>query len=397
MIKVITGLRRSGKSYLLFNLFYQYLIHDGVPNDHVITIDLENRLNKSLRNPDTLLHHVLDLIKDQENYYILLDEVQLVPEFEDVLNSFLKIKHLDVYVTGSNAKFLSKDVITEFRGRGDEIKIRPLSFKEFCSVKSAPMDQLLIEYLTYGGMPQVAQTDNVTKKADYLKGLFAHTYLKDIRERYNIKNDDDLEDLINLLASNIGGLTNPTKLERAFLSIKHKKISADTIKTYLDLLQDAFLVEKSVRYDIKGKKYLDTPAKYYFEDLGLRNARIGFRQTEITHLMENAIYNELRLRGFSVDVGQVFVDDRVDGQHKRATLEVDFVCNHGYKRYYIQSAYILPTEEKMEQETASLKKIRDEFQKVIIVGTPTPTYQNEDGILIMNIQDFLMNENSLLL
>lgn len=395
MIKVITGLRRSGKSYLLFKLFYKHLLESGVRKDHILTIDLEDRLNKSLRDPDALLHHIRNLMKDKERYYILLDEVQLVAEFEDVLNSFLKVDNADVYVTGSNAKFLSKDIITEFRGRGDEIWIRPLSFKEFCSVREGSQEQLLLEYMTYGGMPQVVLTDNAVKKADYLRGLFIRTYLKDIKERYDIREDDDLEELISLLASNIGGLTNPTKLENAFKSIKHKALSSDTIKTYLDLLQDAFLIEKSVRYDIKGKKYIDTPSKYYFEDLGLRNARIGFRQTEFTHLLENMIYNELRLRGFSVDVGQVVVETQADGKRKRMPLEVDFVCNQGYRRYYIQSAYALPSSDKMNQEFKSLKKINDGFRKFVIVGTPTPTYQNDDGILIMNVYDFLMNDDSL--
>lgn len=395
MIKVITGLRRSGKSYLLFKLFYKHLLENGVREDHILTIDLEDRLNKSLRDPDALLHHIRNLMKDKEQYYILLDEVQLVAEFEDVLNSFLKVDNADVYVTGSNAKFLSKDIITEFRGRGDEIRIRPLSFKEFCSVREGTQEQLLLEYMTYGGMPQVVLTDNAVKKADYLRGLFIHTYLKDIKERYDIREDDDLEELISLLASNIGGLTNPMKLENAFKSIKHKTLSAETIKTYIDLLQDAFLIEKSVRYDIKGKKYIDTPSKYYFEDLGLRNARIGFRQTEFTHLLENMIYNELRLRGFSVDVGQVVVETQADGKRKRTALEVDFVCNQGYRRYYIQSAYALPSSDKMEQEFKSLKKINDGFRKFVIVGTPTPTYQNDDGIMIMNVYDFLMNDDSL--
>lgn len=396
MIKVITGLRRSGKSYLLFKLFYKHLLANGVREDHILAIDLEDRLNKSLRDPDALLHHIRSLMKDDAMYYILLDEVQLVAEFEDVLNSFLKVDNADIYVTGSNAKFLSKDIITEFRGRGDEIRIRPLSFKEFCSVREGSQEQLLLEYMTYGGMPQVVLNDKAVKKVDYLKGLFTHTYLKDIKERYDIREDDDLEELISLLASNIGGLTNPIKLENAFKSIKHRELSAHTIKTYLDLLQDAFLIEKSVRYDIKGKKYIDTPSKYYFEDLGLRNARIGFRQTEFTHLLENMIYNELRLRGFSVDVGQVVVETQTDGKRKRTPLEVDFVCNQGYRRYYIQSAYALPSVDKMNQEFKSLKKINDGFRKFVIVGTPTPTYQNDDGIMIMNVYDFLMNDDSLL-
>ncbi len=396
MIKVITGMRRCGKSYLLFTLFHNYLIEQGVDEEHIIKVDLENRRNASLRNPDALLNFIDSKMIDSRQYYILLDEVQLVPEFEDVLNSYLKIPNADVYVTGSNAKFLSKDVITEFRGRGDEIRITPLSFQEFTSVKEGNREDLLNEYLTYGGLPQVATMDESERKIEYLKNLFIHTYIRDIKERYEIKKDDDLEELISLVASNIGSLTNPTKLENSFKSIKQSCLTKDTIKTYLDLMQDAFVIEKSIRFDIKGKKYIDTPSKYYFTDLGLRNARLNFRQTEFTHLLENAIYNELRLRGYSVDVGQIPIfTTAVDGKRQRSTLEVDFVCNLGYKRYYIQSAYALPTEEKMRQELSSLLRIKDGFKKIVIVGTPTPTYQNEGGILIMNIYDFLMNPDSL--
>lgn len=396
MIKVITGMRRCGKSYLLFTLFHNYLIEQGVDEEHIIKVDLENRRNASLRNPDALLNFIDSKMIDSRQYYILLDEVQLVPEFEDVLNSYLKIPNADVYVTGSNAKFLSKDVITEFRGRGDEIRITPLSFQEFTSVKEGNREDLLNEYLTYGGLPQVATMDESERKIEYLKNLFIHTYIRDIKERYEIKKDDDLEELISLVASNIGSLTNPTKLENSFKSIKQSCLTKDTIKTYLDLMQDAFVIEKSIRFDIKGKKYIDTPSKYYFTDLGLRNARLNFRQTEFTHLLENAIYNELRLRGYSVDVGQIPIfTTAVDGKRQRSTLEVDFVCNLGYKRYYIQSAYALPTEEKMRQELSSLLRIKDGFKKIVIVGTPTPTYQNERGILIMNIYDFLMNPDSL--
>lgn len=396
MIKVITGMRRCGKSYLLFTIFHDYLLSHGVKEDHIVMVDLENRRNAELRDPDALLNYIDSKMIDNEQYYIILDEVQLVPEFEDVLNSYLKISNADVYVTGSNAKFLSKDVITEFRGRGDEIRITPLSFQEFISVKEGNRESLLIEYLTYGGLPQVVAMEETDRKVDYLKNLFTHTYVKDIKERYDIQKDEDLEELINLIASNIGGLTNPTKLENSFKSIKQSCLTKDTIKTYLDLMQDAFLIEKSIRYDIKGKKYIDTPSKYYFTDLGLRNARLNFRQTEFTHLLENAIYNELRLRGLSVDVGQIPIQTSgSDGKRQRATLEVDFVCNQGFKRYYIQSAYALPTEEKLKQELNSLLRIKDGFMKYVIVGTPTPTYQTEDGIVIMNIYDFLTDPNSL--
>lgn len=396
MIKVITGMRRCGKSYLLFTLFHNYLLEQGVDEQHIIKVDMEDRRNAALRNPDALLNYIDSRMTDSQQYYILLDEVQLVAEFEDVLNSYLKITNADVYVTGSNAKFLSKDVITEFRGRGDEIRITPLSFQEFMSAKEGNREDLLNEYLTYGGLPQVVTMDEIERKVEYLKNLFTHTYIRDIKERYEIKKDDDLEELINLVASNIGSLTNPTKLENCFKSVKQSCLSKDTIKNYLDLMQDAFIIEKSIRFDIKGKKYIDTPSKYYFTDLGLRNARLNFRQTEFTHLLENAIYNELRLRGYSVDVGQIPIFTiREDGKRQRSTLEVDFVCNLGYKRCYIQSAYALPTEDKMKQEFNSLLRIKDSFKKIVIVGTPTPTYQNEEGILTMNIYDFLMNPDSL--
>ena len=396
MIKVITGMRRCGKSYLLFTLFHNYLLEQGVDEQHIIKVDMEDRRNAALRNPDALLNYIDSRMTDSQQYYILLDEVQLVAEFEDVLNSYLKITNADVYVTGSNAKFLSKDVITEFRGRGDEIRITPLSFQEFMSAKEGNREDLLNEYLTYGGLPQVVTMDEIERKVEYLKNLFTHTYIRDIKERYEIKKDDDLEELINLVASNIGNLTNPTKLENCFKSVKQSCLSKDTIKNYIDLMQDAFIIEKSIRFDIKGKKYIDTPSKYYFTDLGLRNARLNFRQTEFTHLLENAIYNELRLRGYSVDVGQIPIFTiREDGKRQRSTLEVDFVCNLGYKRCYIQSAYALPTEDKMKQEFNSLLRIKDSFKKIVIVGTPTPTYQNEEGILTMNIYDFLMNPDSL--
>lgn len=396
MIKVITGMRRCGKSYLLFTLFHNYLLEQGVDEQHIIKVDMEDRRNAALRNPDALLNYIDSRMTDSQQYYILLDEVQLVAEFEDVLNSYLKITNADVYVTGSNAKFLSKDVITEFRGRGDEIRITPLSFQEFMSAKEGNREDLLNEYLTYGGLPQVVTMDEIERKVEYLKNLFTHTYIRDIKERYEIKKDDDLEELINLVASNIGSLTNPTKLENCFKSVKQSCLSKDTIKNYIDLMQDAFIIEKSIRFDIKGKKYIDTPSKYYFTDLGLRNARLNFRQTEFTHLLENAIYNELRIRGYSVDVGQIPIFTiREDGKRQRSTLEVDFVCNLGYKRCYIQSAYALPTEEKMKQEFNSLLRIKDSFKKIVIVGTPTPTYQNEEGILTMNIYDFLMNPDSL--
>ena len=394
MIKVITGLRRSGKSYLLFNLFADALVHEGVADNHIIKINLEDRRNSELRDPDNLLHHIDSLLVDDQMYYILLDEVQMVREFEDVLNSYLSVKNADVYVTGSNAKFLSKDIITEFRGRGWGVHVHPLSFEEYMSVHStSDMMRALMDYMQYGGLPKVALMQDENEKKTYLQDLLLHTYLRDIKERNGILLDSDLEELIDVIASNIGSLTNPLKIQNTFKSVKQSSITQDTIKKYLDYMQDAFLIEKAVRYDIKGRKYIDTPAKYYFEDLGLRNARLNFRQIEQTHLMENLIYNELRLRGYSVDVGQVTMYIRnEEGKTERKQLEVDFVCNKGYDRVYIQSALNLDGDSKEEQELASLKHINDNFQKVVIVGGMQPTYRNNDGILVLNIFDFLQNK-----
>jgi len=396
MIKVVTGVRRCGKSYLLFNLFCQHLKEEGIADDHIIKVDLEDRRNKALRDPDALLNYIDSHMTDRQMYYILLDEVQHVSEFENVLNSYLKIDNADVYVTGSNSKFLSTDVITEFRGRGDEIRIAPLCFREFMSVYQGTREKGLEEYLLYGGLPKILEYSTVERKTEYLKSLFKKTYLTDIKERYKIKNDDDLEELIDIVASSIGGLTNPTKLENTFQTVKHSNISHTTIKSYLDMLQDAFLIEKSVRYDIKGRKYIDTPAKYYFADMGLRNARINFRQYEETHLMENLIYNELRLRGMSVDVGVVVKNEKdANGVSVRKQLEVDFVCNQGSQRYYIQSALRLPNEEKREQEVRSLKSINDSFRKFVITEDLISRYQDNDGVTFMNIFEFLLNEDSL--
>lgn len=396
MIKIVTGIRRCGKSYLLFTIFYNYLRGLGVDDDHILRVDLEDRRNKSLRNPDTLLQYIDSRVTDQRMYYILLDEVQLVDEFEDVLNSYLKVPNADVYVTGSNSRFLSNDVITEFRGRGDEIRIAPLCFGEFFSVFEGSKEEALAEYLTYGGLPKLVDLKDEHKKTDYLSGLFEKTYLTDIKERYGVKNDSDLEELINIIASGIGGLTNPSKLANTFKSVKNASLSVNTIKSYLDILQDAYLVEKSVRYDIKGKKYIDTPTKYYFSDLGLRNARINFRQYEVTHLMENLIYNELRVRGMRVDVGVVVVHAKdEEGKSKRVQLEVDFVCNQGSKRCYIQSALRLPDENKRQQEMRSLMSIHDNFQKFVITEDPIKRYQDNNGITFMNIYDFLLDVNSL--
>ena len=396
MIKVVTGIRRCGKSYLLFNLFCQHLKEAGIAADHIIKVDLEDRRNKELRDPDALLRYIDSHMTDQQMYYILLDEVQHVNEFEDVLNSYLKIENADVYVTGSNSRFLSTDVITEFRGRGDEIKIAPLCFREFMSVYQGTKEKGLEEYMLYGGLPKVLDYPTVERKIEYLKSLFKKTYLTDIKERYKIKNDDDLEELIDIVASSIGGLTNPSKLENTFQTVKHSNITHTTIKSYLDMLQDVFLIERSVRYDIKGRKYIDTPAKYYFSDLGLRNARINFRQYEETHLMENLIYNELRLRGMSVDVGVVVKNEKdANGVSVRKQLEVDFVCNQGSQRYYIQSALRLPSEEKREQEVRSLKSINDSFRKFVITEDLISRYHDNEGITYMNIYEFLLDENSL--
>lgn len=392
MIKIITGMRRCGKSYLLFNLFSEALLTEGVKNDHIIKINLEDRRLKNLRDPDELLHYIDAKIVDQDRYYILLDEVQLVNEFEDVLNSYLHVSNADVFVTGSNAKFLSKDVITEFRGRGDEIRIHPFSFNEFLSTKDPNNhhEELILEYMTYGGLPQVVLMETEKEKKSYLHNLFVHTYLKDIKERYNIKLDNDLEDLVNLLASSIGGLTNPHKIANTFKSVKGSSITQDTVKHYLDYLEDAFLIEKSLRYDIKGKHYIDTPSKFYFEDLGLRNARLNFRQIEETHLMENLIYNELRRCDLSVDVGEVEIKEtNREGKTERKRLEVDFVCNQGFRRYYIQSALNISDDEKRENELRSLRKINDSFKKIVIVGGMSAHYQNNEGIEFVSLYDFL--------
>ncbi len=399
MIKVITGMRRSGKSYLLFNLFADALIQKGVPENHIIKINLEDRHNKELRDPDELMRYIdAKLDEDDEMYYILLDEIQMVREFEDVLNSYRNKRNADVFVTGSNAKFLSKDVITEFRGRSQDIKVYPLNYEEYmlAHAPSSGYDmKLLYDYMLYGGLPKVVTMDNVDEKKGYLKSLFVQTYLKDIKERYSIQLDADLEELVNVIASNIGSLTNPHKIQNTFKSVKQSNISQDTIKNYLDYMQDAFLIDKAVRYDIKGRQYINTKAKYYFEDLGLRNVRLNFRQIEQTHLMENLIYNELKIRGYSVDVGQLSVYGKnTEGKSERKNLEVDFVCNKGYDRVYIQSAFALPTLEKQNQEFNSLKHIDDSFQKVVIVGGMQPTYRNDEGILILNIFDFLLNKEN---
>lgn len=396
MIKVVTGMRRCGKSYLLFEIFTSFLKEDGVKEDHIISVDLEDYRNKAMRNPENLYAYVESRMTDDEMYYILLDEIQMLGEFEDVLNGFLRKPNVDIYVTGSNAKFLSKDIITEFRGRGFEVKMHPLSFSEFMSAYSGSIQAGFNEYMLYGGLPQILAYKNEDQKVRFLKSLFDETYIKDIKERHGVKKDDDLEELINIMASGIGALTNPNKLANTFKSEKKSSITYDTIKDYIEYLCDSFLIEKATRYDIKGKKYINTPFKFYFSDLGLRNSRLNFRQSEKSHLMENLIYNELRIRGFNVDVGVVPVYKKDnEGKQQRLQLEVDFVCNLGSRRYYIQSAFRMETDEKIKQESASLLKVDDSFKKIIVLGEETPILRDEAGITTISIYDFLLKENSL--
>ena len=396
MIKVVTGIRRCGKSYLLFNIFKDYLLEHGVAASHIITIELDQRKNKKYRDPDTILDYIESLIEDDEQYYIMLDEVQMLQEFEEVLNSLLHIRNADIYVTGSNSKFLSKDVITEFRGRGDEIHIYPLTFKEFMEAYDGDMYRGWAEYVVYGGLPLTVTMKTEEQKISYLTNLFKETYLKDIIERHHIEKTQELEDLVNILASAIGSLTNPPKIEATFKSAIQSTISLNTIRQYIEHLEDAFIINKANRYNVKGRKYIGTPLKYYFEDVGLRNARLGFRQVEETHLMENIIYNELRSRGYTVDVGVVEkrgTDE--NGKEYKNQLEIDFVANLGSKRYYIQSAFSMPTEEKRIQEKASLVNVNDSFKKIIVVKDVMNVTGDEDGITTMSIYDFLLKENSL--
>lgn len=396
LIKIVTGIRRSGKSFLLSTIYANWLRQQGVDNTHIIHINLEDRRNKGLRDPDALLAYIDSKLTDEKVHYIMIDEIQHVAEFEDVLNSYLNMPNADVYVTGSNAKFLSKDVITTFRGRGDEIKLYPLTFKEISTAIACDHSKLLRDYMIFGGLPQVILEETEEGKIERLKSLFENTYKRDIIERYKIRNSEILDELLNILASSIGGLTNPTKLTNSFVSIKKEKVSRNTIVKYLDYICESFLTEKVERFDIKGKRYIDSPFKYYFTDCGLRNARINFRQVEYSHLLENVIYNELIARGFSVDVGMVVKQIRNDvGERSRKYYEVDFVCNLGSKRYYIQSAYRMLNEEKIRQEENSLRNIGDSFKKIIILGEYTPVLHNESGITILSIYDFLLKENSL--
>ena len=391
LIKIITGIRRCGKSYLLDPLFKNYLLADGVKEDHIIKLELDRVENEKYRDSKVLNQYIRSLIKDKNMYYVILDEIQLVEGFEFVLNGLLYEKNIDVYVTGSNSKFLSSDIITEFRGRGDQIKVNPLSFAEFLSAFDGDKYEAWNEYVTYGGMPLILSKKNDEEKSQYLKELFEQTYIKDIVERNNIQRIDILDSLINMLASSVGSLTNPQKLFDTFKSNGEKELSLNTINSYIADIEDSFIVNKSTRYDIKGKRYIQTPQKYYFSDIGLRNARLNFRQQEENHLMENIIYNELLIRGYNVDVGVVEV--REEG--KRKQLEVDFVCNLGNKRYYIQSALNLDTKEKTIQESRSLNNIGDSFKKIIVVKDNIKLWRTDDGIVIMGIQEFLLNKDSL--
>ena len=396
LIKVITGMRRCGKSYLLFTLFKEHLLSDGIDEDHIIEIAFDAFENKKYRDPDVLYPYLKEQIKDDAMYYVLLDEVQLLGEFESILNSLIRMKNVDVYVTGSNARFLSKDVITEFRGRGDEVHMYPLSFAEFMSVYPGTKQDGWNEYMLYGGIPLVLEFTTPDQKIAFLKSLFEETYISDIVGRHNIRNKAELEELLNILSSAIGSLTNPQKLSATFQTVKKKKISNSTIKRYIDYLCDSFLIDSAIRYDVKGKKYIDTPVKYYFTDMGLRNARLNFRQIEETHSMENIIFNELKMRGFNVDVGVIMqYETNEKGTNIRKQLEIDFVCNQGSKRYYIQSAYAIPDQAKMEQEQRSLMLTGDFFKRIIITKDAPAPYYNESGVLIMNVYDFLLNENSL--
>lgn len=396
LIKVITGVRRCGKSYLLFNIFHNYLIEKGVAQSHIIEIALDDRSNLRLRDPDIMLAYVKERIVDEQDYYIILDEVQLLGEFEDVLNSFLHIRNADVYVTGSNSRFLSSDVITEFRGRGDEIHVYPLNFREYLSVYDGSREEAWDEYVMYGGLPFVLHRKMPEEKEEYLLSLFRTVYLSDIIERHHIRNKEELDELINVLASATGSLTNSVKLSKTFKSTKNKTISSVTLKKYADYLEDAFLISKAQRYDIKGKRYINSLVKYYFEDVGIRNAKLGFRQVEENHLMENIIYNELRNRDYRVDVGMVEAYGKDSaGKTIRKQYEIDFVATRGSKKYYLQSAFAMNSPEKMQQEQNSLIHVNDHFKKMIVVKDNIKPRRNEQGIVTMGIINFLLDENSL--
>ncbi len=396
MIKIITGIRRCGKSFLLFVLYKKYLLENGVDKDHIIEVALDGIENEELRDPKKCFQYIKNEIKDEQMYYLLLDEVQFMPRFEEVLNSLLRIHNIDMYVTGSNSKFLSSDIVTEFRGRGDEIRIYPLSFVEFYTALGGDYDDAWNEYMIYGGLPQVAQFSEERQKAEYLKNIFTNVYIKDVVERNKIHNVDEINTLIDILASAIGAPTNPTKISNTFKSDRGIIYSNKTISNHIDYLVEAFLISKANRYDIKGRKYVGANLKYYFSDVGLRNARLNFRQQEPTHIMENIVYNELLVRGYNVDVGIVDVMAKnVDGKRVRKQLEVDFVVNQGSQRYYIQVAYDMASEEKQTQELNSLRNIPDSFKKIIIINGTKKPWRNDEGFVIMGMKYFLLNADSL--
>lgn len=396
MIKVITGIRRCGKSFLLFNIFKKYLMENGVNEDHIIEIALDGIENEELRNPKTCYQYVKTAVRDKENYYLLLDEIQFMPRFEEVLNGLLRMDNIDIYVTGSNSRFLSSDIITEFRGRGDEIRVYPLSFAEFYSVFHGEYDDAWNDYMIYGGLPQVAGFQTERQKAEYLKNIFTNVYLKDVVDRNGIQSPDGLGTLVDILASTIGAPTNPTRISNTFASERQMSYTNKTISRHIDYLEEAFLISKASRYDIKGRKYIGANLKYYFTDLGLRNARLNFRQQEPTHIMENIVYNELLIRGYNVDTGiiDLYGKDQ-EGKRVRKQLEVDFVVNQGSQRYYVQVAYDMTSKEKQAQEFYSLRNIPDSFKKIVIVGGVTKPWRNEEGFVIMGMRYFLLNSDSL--
>lgn len=395
MVKVVTGVRRCGKSYLLFHLFKDYLLQHDVDESHIIALELDIRENRKYRDPDVILAYIKSRITDQGLYYVFLDEVQLLADFEEVLNSLLHLQHVDVYVTGSNSRFLSRDVITEFRGRGDEVRIHPLTFKEYMQVYDGDMYHGWADYVRYGGMPFTLSMPTQEQKVRYLENLFTETYLKDIVDRYHVEKAQELDDLVNVLASSVGSLANPRKLEATFKSVSNSSISQNTIRQYIEYLKDAFLINEVHRYDVKGRKYIGSPLKYYFEDAGLRNARLGFRQVEENHLMENIIFNELVSRGYQVDVGVVPVRESREGTSQRNQLEIDFVANMGSKRYYLQSAYRMAGDAKEAQEKASFLHVDDSFRKILIVKDVMRVSHDEKGITTLGLYDFLLHEDSL--
>ena len=396
MIKVITGIRRCGKSFLLFQIFKEYLLENGIKADHIIEIALDGIEMENLRNPMNCYNFIKEKLKDNDIYYVLLDEVQFMDRFEEVLNSLLRIQNIDIYVTGSNSRFLSKDIVTEFRGRGDEVRIYPLTFQEFYSAFGGEYDSAWDEYMNYGGLPALLDMRKSSQKMDYLKNIFDNVYIKDVIDRNHIQTVDEINTLVDVLASAIGAPTNPTKIANTFASERHSSYSNKTISAHIDYLEDAFLISKANRYDIKGRKYIGTNLKYYFTDVGLRNARLNFRQQEPTHLMENIVYNELLTRGYSVDVGIVEVNTKnADGKSIRKQLEVDFVTNMGSQRYYIQVALDLSTEEKQRQEYNSFRNIPDSFKKIVIVSGTSSPWRNDEGYVIMGMKYFLLNSDSL--